>query len=123
MDHQGLAGGVTAAGLDERVVDAQGLEPGKQEVAETGAGSGPGSPVMVRMVTPGSGWYSEGYHLVPSPSSALLKILHQNPRPRPSVTQLRRPRSRPIHSAGCRPRSGPGEAVRLAWLDGEDDFG
>jgi len=33
VDLQGLAGGVAAAGL-ERVVDALGLEPGKQEVAQ-----------------------------------------------------------------------------------------
>jgi hypothetical protein len=34
VDLQGLAGGVAAVGLDERVVDALGLEPGEQEVAQ-----------------------------------------------------------------------------------------
>jgi hypothetical protein len=34
VDVQGLAGGVAAVGLDERVVDALGLEPCEQEVAE-----------------------------------------------------------------------------------------
>ena len=59
------------------------------------------------------------------PSSARLKILHQDPQPRPSATQLRRPRSRPIHSAVCRPRSGlarpsawPGSMVTMISGDG-----
>ena len=34
VDLQGLAGGVAAIRLDERVIDALGLEPGKQEVAQ-----------------------------------------------------------------------------------------
>jgi hypothetical protein len=34
MDLQGLASGAAAVGPDERVVDALGLEPGEQEVAQ-----------------------------------------------------------------------------------------